>query len=238
MVDEYLQGAGLVPDIDDVTLGGAYEACPAVERSLIKNCISFTYALHQTGREVQSVSERFSHVGRTVNSDRLDWAFFAVDERIFPLPAVFSAMVLALVAKVETLVVYVRGPLSRSFLVGCDLLSIQQIYTSRAEQLVSTLEHVGRGVVVDLAGLELSPTMMIRPRPENYGVAVDLPENEFVAAYRTLTEHFVPTARHTYLCYGGKEGSAPVIMADQFLGCWQWDSISYDSFRAVSTIFS
>ncbi len=126
MIEELLADKGFTPDIDDDALGEAYDRCPAVHKSVIKNAVAFSWALAQEGSEPVSETRRFAHVDRTVVRAPLDWAFFAVDLRRFPPTAVFSAMVQALTARVESLVVHVVGPVTDPLLFGCDLLSAGQ----------------------------------------------------------------------------------------------------------------
>ena len=47
MIEELLAENGILPDIDDAMFGEAYDRCPAVQKSLIKNAVSFAYALNQ-----------------------------------------------------------------------------------------------------------------------------------------------------------------------------------------------
>lgn len=219
-----------MPDIDDEALGAAYESCPAMHKSIIKNAVGFAYALAQTGMEPVSEIRRFSHVERSVTSERLDWAFFAVDLRRFPLTAVFSAMVQAVVAKVETVVVHVSGPVTEPFLFGCDFLSVDQIFTVDPQSLLPVLASAGQGLVVDLAGLDLDFPRVVRPDPSMYGVLVQAPDSDVLAAYRAVTAD-AQSRPHAYIAYGGESGSAPVVMAERFLGCWVWDVITPATFR-------
>lgn len=236
MIEDILAQHGLVSDIDDDTLGAAYESCPAIQKSVIKNAVSFAYALAQDAGEPVSETRRFSHVERRVVQERLDWAFFAVDLRHFPLTAICSAMVLSLAAKVETVLVHVTGSIPEAFLCGCDLLSVDQIFTKNPAPVLDVLLSAGQGVVVDLAGLELDASRVLRPDPDQYGVVIQVPDSEYVQAYRALTAETLPRSR-PYIAYGGESGSAPVVMAERFLGCWVWDVLSPATFRRTTSMF-
>ena len=236
MIEELLADNGFAPDIDDDALGGAYDRCPAVHKSVIKNAVAFAWALAQEGSEPVTETRRFAHVDRTVGHERLDWAFFAVDQRRFPLPAVFSAMVQALAARVDSLVVHVSGPVTDALLFGCDLLSANQIFTREPGPLLRLLAGAGEGVCIDLAGLGLDYHRCVRPDPAGYGAVVDLPDSEHVQAYLAVTAEHTAKGR-PYISYGGEAGSAPVVMAERFLGCWLWDVITPRTFRRTSTLF-
>lgn len=237
MIEDLLSGYGIVPDIDDETLGGAYDRCPAVEKSVIKNAVSFAYALTQNGQEPVTETRRFGHVERTVETGRLNWALFCVDQRRFPLTAVFSAMALAVVARVETLVVHVSGPVTDHLLFGCDFLSVTQIHTSPVSRLLPVLLENGPGRIVDLAGLGLDVAGVLCPDPDFYGISLDLEDSEYTAAYRTVTQA-AAAARHPYLSYGGEPGNAPVVLSDRLLGCFVWDVISVNTFRHILSYYA
>lgn len=237
MIEDLLAEQGITPDVDDDQLGAAYEACPAVEKSIIKNAVSFAYALAQDGAEPLAEGRRFGHVERRVEYSRLDWAFFAVDQRRFPLTAVFSALALAVVAKVETLIVHVSGPLTDHMLFGCDFLSVTQIHTSPPAPILDVLSGAGRGVVVDLAGLELNWPRVLRPEPADYGISLDVEDSEYAAAYRAVTAHVRPQP-HPYLCYGGMPGTAPVVLEQRLLGCFIWDVITVHTFRQATSFYA
>ncbi|NLW82407.1 MAG: hypothetical protein GXY42_12170 [Desulfovibrionales bacterium] len=237
MIEDILAQKGVAPDIDDETLGAAYERCPAAQRSILKNAVAFAYALAQTGAEPVTATRRFSHVEQTVTSKRLGWAFFAVDQRCFPVTAILSAVVLALVAKVETVFVHVTGPLTDPLLCGFDLLSVDQIYTTDHRVLLEGLAAAGPGVAVDLAGLDLDFPRLVRPDPANYGVAVALPPSEHQRAYRAVTAVTTGQPR-AFVAYGGEPGSAPVVMDERFLGCWVWDVITPETFRFTTSFYA
>ncbi len=237
VIEDLLAQNGIVPDIDDERLGEAYERCPAVQKSVIKNGVSFAYALAQTGSEPVLQTRRFSHVEQSIDWKRLDWAFFAVDLRRFPLPAVFSAMVQALVAKVDTMLLHVSGPLTEPLLFGCDLLSVNQIFTGDPQSIMHLIGTEGQGICIDLAGLALDCPRMVRPDPASYGVAVQTPDSDYTQAYRAVTAEATVPSR-PYISYGGEAGCAPVVMADRLLGCWVWDVITPHTFRHVSYTFS
>ncbi len=237
VIEELLAENGILPDIDDAMFGEAYDRCPAVQKSLIKNAVSFAYALNQRGIEPVTSTLRLGHVEQTVCHERLDWAFFAVDLRRFPIQAVFSAMVQALVAKVENVVVHVSGPVTEPFLFGCDFVSVQQVHTQAPERILELLASAGQGVCIDLAGLRLDCPRLLRPDPASYGVELLVSDSEYAAAYRAITAELRMQAR-TYISYGGEAGSAPVVMAERLLGCWAWDVITPDTFRRVSSTFS
>lgn len=237
MIEELLAENGLVPDIDDDAFGEAYDRCPAVQKSVIKNAVSFAYALAQNGAEPVLQTRRFSHVEHTLRCEPLQWAFFAVDVRRFPLPALFSAMVQALVAKVQGLVVHVSGPVTDPLLFGCDFLSAHQVYTVDHRPILNLLAASGPGVCIDLAGLALDYPRTLRPDPAGYGVELRLPDSGYVQAYKTVTAEVAVQGR-PYICYGGEPGDAPVVMADRLLGCWVWDMISPDTFRQSTSTYS
>jgi len=234
VIEELLADNGFEPDIDDEALGGAYDSCPAVQKSVIKNAVAFAWALAQEGSEPVAETRRFAHVDRSVSWERLDWAFFAVDQRRFPLTAIFSAMVQALAARVDSLVVHVSGPVTDPLLFGCDLLSAQQLYTREPAPIVGLLAGAGDGVCIDLAGIALDHPRVVRPDPAAYGVALNLPDSEYVQAYRAVTAETAAQAR-PYIAYGGD--GAPVVMAERFLGCWLWDIITPRTFRRSTTLF-
>lgn len=236
MIEELLADKGFTPDIDDDALGEAYDRCPAVHKSVIKNAVAFAWALAQEGSEPVLETRRFAHVDRTVVRAPVDWAFFAVDLRRFPPTAVFSAMVQALTARVENLVVHVGGPLTDPLLFGCDLLSAGQIFTREPGPILRLLAGAGEGVCVDLAGIGLDYHRVVCPDPACYGVVLNLPESEYLQAYRNVTAETAPQPR-PYIAYGGEEGVAPVVMAERFLGCWPWDVITPDTFRRISVSF-
>jgi len=235
VIEELLAENGFEPDIDDDTLGAAYDRCPAVQKSVVKNAVAFAWALAQEeGSEPVSETRRFAHVDRTVSRERLDWAFFAVDQRLFPPTAIFSAMVQALAARVDSLVVHVSGPVTDPLLFGFDLLSAHLLFTREPEPVLDLLAAEGEGVVIDLAALGCGYHRVVRPDPAAYGVAVELPDSEFVQAYKAVTADTAAQAR-PFVSYGGQ--GAPVIMAERFLGCWPWDIISPQTFRRSSTMF-
>lgn len=236
MIEELLADNGFEPDIDDEALGGAYDSCPAVQKSVIKNAVAFAWALAQEGSEPVAETRRFAHVDRSVSWERLDWAFFAVDQRRFPLTAIFSAMVQALAARVDSLVVHVSGPVTDPLLFGCDLLSAHQIFTRDPGPILGLMAGQGEGVCVDLAGVEFAYHRVVRPDPAGYGVVLNLPDSEYVQAYREVTALTAPQGR-PYVAYGGAEGDTPVAMAERFLGCWQWDVITPDTFRRTTATF-
>ncbi len=237
MIEELLAENGFVPDIDDDAFGEAYERCPAVQKSVIKNAVSFAYALAQTGVEPVSQLRRFAHVEQTLRCEPLQWAFFAVDVRRFPLPAFFSAMVQALVAKVQGLVVHVSGPVTDPLLFGCDFLSAHQVFTSDPLPILKLLAAGGPGICIDLAGLSLDHPRTLRPDPAGYGVELCLPDSAYAQAYKAVTAEVATTGR-TYIRYGGEPGGAPVVMAERLLGCWVWDVISPDTFRQHTSTYS
>lgn len=237
VIEDTLAQNGLVPDFDDEALGAAYASCPAIQKSVIKNAVSFAYALSQTGREPLSGSCRFGHVERTEMYERLHWALFAVDARRFPVTAMFSAMVLALTAKVETLVVHVSGPTSDAFLFGCDFLSVDQIFRGDPKPLLKVLAKAGQGAVVDFAGLDLDYPYCVRPDPCLYGVCVHNSDSEYARAYHAVTAETCPQSR-VYIAYGEHDGRAPVTMSERLLGCWVWDVISPATFRRTTSIFA
>lgn len=237
MIEETLARHGMIPDIEDERFGEAYDTCPAIQKSLIKNAISFAYALAQTGMEPVVETRRVGHLEQTVCQERLDWAFFSVDLRRFPVTAVFSAIVQALVARIESLVVHVSGPVTETFLVGCDLLSVHQVFTGSADAILDVLRSEGQGICIDLAGQGLDFPRIVRPDPAGYGVAVHLPDSEYVHAYNIVTAETSAQSR-PYLSYGGAAGSAPVVMAGNLLGCWLWDCISPSTFRITTHTFS
>lgn len=237
MIEDALAARGLIPDIDDEGLGAAHERCPAVQRSVIKNAVAFAYALAQEPAETVSEIRRFGHVERRLDVGRLDWALFAVDLRRFPVTAVAAAMVQALVARVETLAVHLRGPIPDAFLVTCDVLSVDQIFTGEPGPLVACLAAAGSGAVVDLAGLDLDFPRVLRPDPADYGVRVELPDSDCVQAYRAVTADTASRPR-PYIVYGGEPGSAPVVMDERLLGCFVWDVITPASFRRATFSFS
>ncbi len=237
MIEDILAQAGLVPDIDDDQLGQAYESCPAVHKSVVKNAVSFAHALTQTGSEPLSLTRMLGHVEESVSVRRLDWAFFCVDLIRFPVTAICAAMTQALAARVETVVVHVTGPLPDVFLFGCDLLSVDQIFTGPVGAVLDVLAANGQGVVIDLAGLNPDFAHVVRPDPAGYGVRVELPDSEFVQAYHAVTALVQPQAR-PYISYGGDPGSVPVVMAGHLLGCWVWDVITPATFRRTTATYS
>ncbi len=237
VIEELLAENGFVPDIDDAAFGEAYERCPAVQRSVIKNAVSFAYALAQDGIEPVLQTRRLSHVEHAVSCKRLDWAFFAVDLRRFPATALFSAMVQALVAKVESIVVHVCGPVTDPLLFGCDYLSAHQVFTSDPRPLVAFLAANGPGICIDLAGLNLEYSRNLCPDPAGYGVELRLPDSGYVQAYKAVTAEASAQER-SFISYGGEPGSAPVVMAERLLGCWVWDVISVSTFRNCTSTFS
>lgn len=237
MIEELLAENGFVPDIDDDAFGEAYERCPAVQRSVIKNAVSFAYALAQNGAEPVSQTRRFGHVEHTLRCEPLRWAFFAVDARRFPLPAFFSAMVQALAAKVQDLVVHVSGPVTDPLLFGCDFLSAHQVFTSDHRPILKLLAEAGPGACIDLAGLDLEYPRTLRPDPAGYGTRLCLPDSGYVQAYKAVVAQTDITGR-PYISYGGEPGSAPVVMAERLLGCWVWDVIDPDTFRRHTSTFS
>jgi hypothetical protein len=237
VIEELLAENGFVADIDDDAFGEAYERCPAVQKSVIKNAVSFAYALAQNGTEPVSQTRRFGHVEHTLRCEPLQWAFFAVDVRRFPLPAFFSAMVQALVAKVQGLVVHVSGPVTDPLLFGCDFLSAHQVFTSDHRPILKLLADAGPGACIDLAGLGLDYPRTLRPDPAGYGTQLCLPDSGYVQAYRAVVAPTATTGR-PYISYGGEPESAPVVMAERLLGCWVWDVISPDTFRQYTSTYS
>ena len=237
VIEELLAENGLVPDIDDDAFGAAYERCPAVQRSVIKNAVAFAYALALAGIEPVIQARRLGHVEQSLRWERLEWAFFAADLRRFPLPALFSAMAQALVAKVQTLVVHVSGPVTDPLLFGCDFLSAHQVFTCDPGAVLKVLSAGGPGMCVDLAGAGLDYTRTLRPDPAAYGVEVRLPDSGYVQAYKAVTADIEVEGR-PYISYGGEPGCAPVVMAERLLGCWVWDVITPDTFRSRTSTFS
>jgi hypothetical protein len=76
----------------------------------------------------------------------------------------------------------------------------------------------------------------VRPAPQAYGTVLELADSEYVQAYRTVTAETEVQGR-PYIAYGGEAGSAPVVMAERFLGCWLWDVITPGTFRRTTTTF-
>jgi hypothetical protein len=237
MIEDNLAQAGLLPDIHDELLAQAYEICPALHKSILKNAVSFTYAVAQRGPELVARTQILGHVREIVQSQPLSWAFFCVDLSRFSLPAIFSAMTLSLVAKVETIVVHVTGQVSDYFLFGCDLLSVDQIFTGSPQAILNVLSQDQKGVVIDLAGLNLDFAPTFCPDPLNYGVVMDLPQSAQVQAYLEVTAP-VQVQGRPYISYGGQPESAPLVMAEEFLGCWVWDILSLHTFRHIRTTYS
>lgn len=237
MIEDILVEHGLVPDIDDNALGAAYEACPPEQRAMIKNGIAFAYAVAREEGEMLAATRETEHVRHETHSAPLDWAFFAVDQRVFALPALFSAMTLALTAKVGTVVVHVGGPVTDPFLVGCDVLAVDQLFIRSPQRIVDVLRASGRGIVVDLAGLDLSCPSCVRPDPSRYGVTVRVADTRFADVYRAVTALTRPQTE-TYLVYGEPSGDAPVVLHERFLGCWLWDVLTCHTFRHVTHRFS
>ncbi len=237
MIEELLAENGFVADIDDDAFGEAYERCPPVQKSVIKNAVSFAYALAQNGAEPVMQTRRFGHVEHTLRCEPLQWAFFAVDVRRFPLSALFSAMVQALAAKVQDLVVHVSGPVTDPLLFGCDFLSAHQVFTSDHRPILKLLADAGPGACIDLAGLDLEYPRTLRPDPAGYGVELRLPDSPYAQAYKAVTAEAMTTGR-PYISYGGEPETAPVVMAGRLLGCWVWDVIDPDTFRRHTSIYS
>lgn len=237
MIEDLLAQAGLVPDIVDDQLAQAYETCPAPHKSIIKNAVSFTYALAQNQPEPITTIQALGHVRETLTCEPMDWAFFCIDLSRFPLPAIFSALTLGLVAKVEAIVIHVTGQISDYFLFGCDLLSVDQIFTGSPQAILRILSGAGRGVIIDLAGLNLDYRSVVCPDPNRYGVIIDLPESELVQAYRAVSA-LVRIQSRPYICYGRQAESTPIVMAEQFLGCWVWDVLSLSTFRHTLASYS
>lgn len=237
VTEEILEQHGLVPDIDDNTLGVAYESCPAVQRSLLKNALAFAHVVAQAEVEPLAQSCRLGHFTQNLTHSRLDWAFFAVDVRCFPVTAIATAFTLALAAKVKSVVVHVSGPVSTGLLCACDLLSLEQIFVQDPLSLVSALQTSGPGVFVDLARLSLPVPRVLQPNPEHYGVRLLASESEYSTAYRSLTTETLPQP-FPYIAYGGNAGDAPVVMAERLLGCWLWDVLSPSTFYRTTSIFT
>jgi hypothetical protein len=237
VIEELLAEKGLVPDIDDDRFGAAYDNCPPVARSVVKNAAAFAHVLAKAEAETASRTLRLGHVDWTEAGAPLDWAFFAVDLRRFPLTAVFSAMVQALAARVEGLAVHVSGPVTDAFLFGCDFLSAHQVFTGDPGPVLRALASEGQGICIDLAGLKPDHPRTVSPDPARYGVEVLLPDSDYVRAYRAVTAELEVQGR-PYISYGGEAGSAPVVMAGRLLGCWLWDCITPDTFRRVNHTFS
>lgn len=237
MIEDLLARKGLLPDIDDRQLAAVYERLGSVEKSLVKNAVSFAYALAQNGVEPVSQSRRCAHVQETRSTTRLDWALFTMDVRRFSVGALFSAVVLALVARVENVLLHVSGPVIDALLFGCDLLSVDQIFTADPRLLVEALREAGPGVCLDLAGLDLGLPRVICPDPADYGLAVRLKKSVPLTAYAAMNALTKPQTP-AYLVYGGKAGAAPVVMTEDFLGCFVWDILDVDSFRHCSLSFS
>ena len=237
VIEELLADNGFVPDIDDDAFGEAYDRCPAARKSVVKNAVSFAYALAQNGIEPVALTRRFGHVEHTQRCEPLRWAFFAVDVRRFPVTALFSAMVLALVAKVQDLVVHVSGPVTDPLLFGCDFLSAHQVFTSDHRPLVQLLASSGPGICIDLAGLDLDYPRTLCPDPAAYGIQLRLPDSGLVQAYKDVVAEVAVQGR-PYISYGGEPGCAPVVMAERLLGCWVWDVMGPDTFRHCTSTFS
>jgi len=237
VIEELLADNGFVPDIDDDAFGEAYDHCPAARKSVVKNAVSFAYALSQNGIEPVSQTRRFGHVEHRQRCEPLRWAFFAVDVRRFPVTALFSAMVLALVAKVQDLVVHVSGPVTDPLLFGCDFLSAHQVFTSDHRPLVQLLASSGPGICIDLAGLDLGYPRTLCPDPAAYGTQLRLPDSGLVQAYKDVVADVAVQGR-PYISYGGEAGCAPVVMAERLLGCWVWDVMGLDTFRHCTSTFS
>lgn len=236
MVEEQLVEQGFPPDIDDERLGAAYERCPTVQKSIIKNAAAFAYALAQAGVEPVSDCRRLGHVERLVQSERLDWAFFAMDQRRFPATAIVSALVQAVTAKVGVLAAHISGPVTDPLLFGLDLLSVDQIFIRNPQGVLNVLAASGWGLVVDLAGLELHFPRIVRPDPARYGIIVRMPESEYVAAHAEITALTAPRTV-PYISYGGNPGDAPVVMGEDFLGCWPWDVLTPETFRHTTVLY-
>lgn len=143
----------------------------------------------------------------------------------------------ALVAKAQGLVVHVSGPVTDPLLFGCDFLSAHQVFRSDPQPMVNLLAGSGPGICVDLAGLNLEYSRMLRPDPAGYGVELRLPDSPYAQAYKVVTAEVATTGR-PYISYGGEPESAPVVMAERLLGCWVWDVICPDTFRQYTSSYS
>jgi hypothetical protein len=221
---------GFTPDIDDDALARPTTAAPAVNKSLIKERVAFAWALAQEGSEPVSETRRFAHVEphRRPRPPGLGlfrpWTCGG-----FPPTAVSLAMVQALTARVESLVVHVGGPSRTRCCFGCDLLSAGQIFTREPGPILSLLAGAGEGVCVDLAASASTTTassVPIRPPtacPEPAPVRVP-------QAYRDVTAETAPQAR-PYIAYAARRRGARGH-GRTLPGCWPWDVITPDTFRA------
>lgn len=126
-MDAHLKRLGLAPHVTDADLAQAYEDTPAPEKGVIKNAVAMAYAL---SRGWVMTTERAVHLGSAVLTESAQPAAFALflyHPGRFPLPALASAITLALVARVPHVAVVAPAPWDRAFLFACDFLDRKSV---------------------------------------------------------------------------------------------------------------
>lgn len=242
-MDAHLERLGLAPHVSDADLARAYEEIPAPEKGVIKNAVAMAHTLN---RGWAVTTECAVTLGSAVLKERARPAAFALflyhPER-FPLPALASAITLALVARVPHVAVVAQAPWDRAFLFVCDFLSVSWIYSADVDvcALAAALEAAGQGVVVDL-GLGGLPTPLTF-RPEAYPVVDTLapsPQSEAYARIFGKLRHTDPSLRpRWYVAYSEDSAiAARFVLSPRLLGGWPWDRLGPEDFLVRTTTFS
>lgn len=243
MQEDILLSSGFIP-VDDERIGLGYETCPLHYKSLIKNAVSFAYALAPKDIEPVECQRQISHVREHSRTSRCDWALFILDEQRFPVPAMLSALVPALVAKVDTLIVASVAPCSPALFFGLDVLGVDQIFeTHSPDELASCLVAHRPGVILNFSDQPLAAHRHAHSfAPQHYPCTAQVAlSTELLAAYHDLfaSAHTTPD-QPVYLAYIDSllTHQPRYSLSAPLLGCWIWDNISPDTFRFVHTNFS
>lgn len=241
-MDAQLERLGLAPHVTDADLAQAYEDTPAPEKGVIKNAVAMAHALT---RGWAMASERTVHLGSAVLKESARPAAFAVflyHPECFPLPALASAITLALVARVPHVAVVAPVPWDRAFLFACDFLSVPWVYSTDVDvsALVAALAVAGDGVVVDL-GAGGFPTPLAFA-PEDYAVVDTLGPSPQTDAYARILgglRRTDPGQRPGwYVAYSEEEVRARFVLPPRLLGGWPWDRLGPEDFLVRTSIFS
>ncbi|GAB1410763.1 hypothetical protein MASR1M90_19170 [Desulfovibrionales bacterium] len=243
MEEDILLASGFIP-VEDERIGQGYETCPLHHKALIKNAVSFAYALAPKDMAPVEHLRQMSHVREHTQAISCNWALFVFDEQRFPVPAMLSAVVPALVARVQTLIVASVRPCSPALFLGLDLLGVDQVYeTPQPHDLAACLHAHEPGVILNFSA---------QPMPTHCSVQSFAPEHSACTLHAALSPdqlaayHDLFACVHTepdqpvYLAYADQPlASAPrYTLSVPLLGCWVWETIHPDIFRFFRTSFS
>jgi len=236
-MEDYLKRLGLAPSVSDADLAQAYEAVPAPEKGLIKNAAALAYLVWRPWTMVPHRVVDWGSVSLEETARPAHWALFLYHPQRFPILALTSAVVAALMARVPHVIVVAQPPVDRALLFALDFLSVPLLYHAdrvHVAELIAALGAVGEGPIIDL-GLGGVPATL-RFCPEDYMVVDTLPPSPQAEAYGRVMgslRHTDPGARaQWYLAYGADPAvvAARYHLTGRLVGGWPWDRLSPEDF--------